>query len=900
MSKQGFAMTDRTIPEKFLNISAAYPQNTLFHYFGDEWERTTYESFSKEVSAIALCLMQIGLEKGDRAAIIAENRPGWCSSYLSILTAGGIAVPVDPQLGPAEIQNLLRDSGAKIIFHSQMTEAAVKASAVMLAELNHQVTLIDLDAPEDICSLSKIKESVSLPETSVEDVASIIYTSGTTGVPKGVMLTHNNFCSDAEALTGLRIVNHEDNVLSVLPLHHTYAFMCTFLVPLFLGASITYPASLKGPDLLLAIRERGVSVLIGVPQLLGLLRNSIMKKLREFPALLSLLLLKLHRFSGFLREKMDINVGRFIFSSAHKAFGRQFRFFTSGGAKLDPLIMEDLEALGFTVLEGYGLTETSPVVTFNPVSCRKPGSAGKPLPSVEIRIIDPSDTGEGEICVKGPMVMKGYYKNISATDEVIRDSWFKTGDIGRIDRDGYLFITGRLKEVIVLGSGKNIYPEDVEKVYLGSPLIKEICILETGTQGMAESLHAVIVPDFQYAKQAGISNIQEAIKWAINEMSGKIPSYMRVTGYSISKEPFPRTPLGKLRRFMIKADSNRSSQAGEKAMPAEEEDIQAHDEISQVIIDSLRQFSKDRQKVRPDDNLELDLGLDSLSKIELTVSLEKAFSIKLPENFLSDIHTVEELTDMIRSKTSQGFSTEVIGKTSWKNILSAEPRDKILLEESKALLLPVFLIHTLLRLLCKLFFRLEARGIQNIPVNSKFILTPNHTSYLDGFVLILSLPFSYFRNIYTLGLRDFFSGAVKGWLAKISHVIPIDSTSYLNKALQTSAYVLKNGNSMTVFPEGGRALDGNLMEFKKGVGILAIETNTAVVPVFIAGAIDALPRTAVWPRPAKITVNFGSPLYASDVDFSKKPADVDEYQYFSNLLRERVKDLQRKSSSQSL
>jgi long-chain acyl-CoA synthetase len=559
--------------------------------------------------------------------------------------------------------------------------------------------------------------------------------------------------------------------------------------------------------------------------------------------------------------------------------------------------MRDLEAFGFTVLEGYGLTETSPVLTFNPVSNRKPGSAGKALPSVMLRILDPSDAGEGEIEVKGPMVMKGYYNNPQATAEVLRDGWFRTGDIGHIDKERYLFITGRSKEVIVLSSGKNIYPEDVEKVYLASPLIREICIVGTGSQAITESLHAVIVPDFEYAKQAGISNIQEAIKWEINALSGKIPSSMRVTGYSITREPLPRTPLGKLRRFMIKADISRPSQAEVKAIKEEElpADKISQDEISRVINDALRQFLKDRQGTRPEDNLELDLGLDSLSKIELIVSLEKAFSIKLPENFLSDIHTVGELTERLRSQTSQGFSTETIGKTSWKNILAQEPREKILLEEATALLIPVFLMHTLLRLLCKLFFRLETRGVENIPANSTFILTPNHSSYLDGFVLLLSLPFSYFRNIYTLGLRDFFTGAVKGRLAKISHVIPIDSASYLNKALQTSAYVLKNSHSMAVFPEGGRSFDGNLMEFKKGVGILAVETNTAVVPVFIEGAFDALPRTAAWPRPAKITVIFGSPLYASDIDFSKKPADMDDYQYFADLLRERVKDLQKKS-----
>jgi len=883
LRQQEQKITGNTIPENFFNVAGAYPQNTLFHCFREGWETITYKAFAGEVSATASSLMRMGLEKGDRAAIIAENRPGWCSAYLSVLTAGGIAVPIDSQLGPEEIQNLLYDSGAKIVFHSRMTEVAVKTAAGRLSALQQPVELINLDTTE-LHSSSATGEAGGFPEASPGEIASIIYTSGTTGKPKGVMLTHHNFCSDAEAVVGVRILTHEDNVLSVLPLHHTYAFMCTFLVPVLLGASITYPISLKGPDLLSAIRERGVSVLVGVPQLLGLLRNGIMKKMSDRPGPLPFLLLKLHGLSRFFRENLRINIGSSIFRAVHKTFGTQFRFFTSGGAKLDPLIMRDLEALGFTVLEGYGLTETSPVLTFNPVSRRKPGSAGKPFPSVAMRILDPSDTGEGEIEVKGPMVMKGYYRNEPATAEVIRDGWFRTGDRGRMDRDGYLFITGRSKEVIVLSSGKNIYPEEIENLYLGSSLIKEICILGIESQGITESLHAVVVPDFEYARQAGISNIQEAVKWEINKLSGKVPSFMRVTGYSISKEPLPRTPLGKLRRFMIKADIGRPSP--ERAM--EKEEAPAADETSQLLLNALRQFTGDRQKISTDDNLELDLGLDSLSKIELTASLEKTFSMKLPENFLSSIQTVGELTEKIRIQAVGGLLPEEIAKTSWQNILAAEPAEKVRFEESSALLVLVFLIHALLRFICKIFFRLEARGIQNIPASGNYILTPNHTSYLDGFVLLLSLPFSYFRNTYTLGLRDFFTGIVKGWLAKISHVIPIDSTAYLNKALQTSAYVLRNGYSLSVFPEGGRSLDNTLMEFKKGVGILAIETGVSVVPVYIEGAIDALPRSAFWPRPAKITVTFGSPLLASDIDFSKKPADMDDYQYFANLLRERV------------
>jgi long-chain acyl-CoA synthetase len=401
-------MTGKTIQDIFFKV-AEVSQNLVFHYFQDGWKTISCKAFSDEVSAISSYLIRAGLQKGGRVAIVAENRPAWCSAYLSVLTAGGIAVPIDPQLGPGEIQNLLLDSETKIVFHSLMTAAAVKTAAEQLSAIKHTLQLINLDGQE-FRSLSKAETPGGFPEASPEDIASIIYTSGTTGKPKGVMLTHHNFCSDAEALIDAGIVNHEDNVLSVLPLHHTYAFMCTFLVPVFLGGSITYPASLKGPDLLSAIKGREVSVLIGVPQLLNLLRNGIMKKISDLPGLLSFLLLKLHRLSGYLREQFDINTGRFVFASAHRAFGERFRFFASGGAKLDPAIMKDLEALGFTLLEGYGLTETSPVLTFNPPGRRKPGSAGKPLPSVTMRILKPSDTGEGEIEVKGPMVMQGYYK----------------------------------------------------------------------------------------------------------------------------------------------------------------------------------------------------------------------------------------------------------------------------------------------------------------------------------------------------------------------------------------------------------------------------------------------------------------------------------------------------------
>jgi long-chain acyl-CoA synthetase len=816
------------------------------------------------------------------------------SSYLSIIMAGGIAVPIDSQLGPEEIINLLLDSETKIVFHSQKTsENVIAASEEYTKEDQKPIFLINFDSPE-YKSVLKTEPLETFPDVDSEDIASIIYTSGTTGNPKGVMLTHNNFCSDALALIGAGIVSHKDNMLSILPLHHTYAFMCTFLMPLFLGASITYPASLKGPDLMSAIKSRGVSAFIGVPQLLTLVNNGIMNKIAGLPGPFSFILFKIHILAGFLRARFNINIGRFIFQSAHKALGDRFRFFACGGARLDPVIMKDLEALGFTVLEGYGLTETSPVVTFSPILKRKPGSVGKPLPSVEIKVLNPSEAGEGEIAIKGPMVMKGYYRNPTGTADVIKDGWFMTGDIGRIDEDGYIFITGRSKEVIVLNSGKNIYPEDAEKIYSKSPIIKEICILGSDDNGITGSLHAVIVPDFEYARKTGISNIQEEIKWEVKAISSRIPSYMRITGYSVCKEPLPRTPLGKLRRYIVK-DSFVQKYKEEKKGRSVKSSLPA-DDTAKNVIDTVRQFSKEKHQINADDNLELDIGLDSLRKIEMIVALETMFNLKLPENFMSDIQTVSDLIERIKLQTTKEKSTEKYEKIGWGKILLSEPSDKdlsmISFEKPENRMIFSFIIYTMLRFLVKICFRLEISGIENIPKEKNFIIAPNHTSYLDGFAVVLSLPFTYFKHIYSLGLSKFFTGFLMSWFAKTAHVIPIDSSSYLNKALQMSSYLLRKNRSLMVFPEGARSYDGNLMEFKKGVGILAVEMGVPVVPVYIKGAFDALPHSAKWPQFKKISIIFGKPLFASDIDFSKKIDKIDNYQYFAHALRERVKALQ--------
>jgi long-chain acyl-CoA synthetase len=889
-------MNKDVIHDVFFKTADKYRGNTVFNYFDQNWKRVTYQELLENTRGIASYLIGKGIKKGDKIAIISENRPEWCATYLAISLSGAVAVPIDAQLGQEEIKNLLHDSESKAVFFSErIKENIKKAIEYLVTHYSLNITQVNFDLPEfnNMCSKPEITE---YPEVSEQDVASLIYTSGTTGIPKGVELTHKNFCSDAESLIQAGIVTHNDNVLSVLPLHHTYPFMCTFLVPVFLGASITYPESLKGPEIMATIKEKRVTVFVGVPRLFELIRNGMINKMKQLPVPVSVMLFGFLGICGKLRGNTGVNLGKIIFRSAHKSFGKEFRFFASGGAKLDPEIMKDLESVGFTVLEGYGLTETSPVVTFNPIKKRKAGSAGKPLPSVMIKIVDTrgGDVAavmqEGEIAIKGPMVMKGYFKNPNLTDQVMPEGWFLSGDMGYLDRDGYLFITGRLKDVIVLSSGENVYPEDLERQYMKIPLIKEICIVGVEERGITESLHAFILPDMEYAKREKIGNIQESLRWEINSVSLNMPQYSRIRGFTLYPEPLPKTSLGKFRRFMIK-DLVKAKREEIRAK-AEDKDL-IKDETARKVIECIKPLLKEPVPIQGKDNLELDLGLDSLARIELVVALEKTFSTKLPESFASEIQTIEEIIRKIK-EYEKGKTKEIEKVVMWKDILVEE----LCLEDIRKIgfyhnfLERLVIICGLLTLkaIFKFFFRLKVKGLQNLPDKGPYIITPNHTSYIDGFAIVVALPSRLFWNLYSIGWQAYFTGPL-GFFARLAHVIPIDRETYLQKALQTAAYVLRKGKSLLVFPEGGRSYDGELMEFKKGVGILALELNLPVVPAYIEGAFDVLPRGKKWPKFREVKITFGKPMYPSDLNFSRKPKNIDDYQVFVNELREKVKQL---------
>jgi long-chain acyl-CoA synthetase len=474
----------------------------------------------------------------------------------------------------------------------------------------------------------------------------------------------------------------------------------------------------------------------------------------------------------------------------------------------------------------------------------------------------------------------------------MREGWFLSGDLGYLDRDGYLFITGRLKDVIVLSSGENVYPEDVEKQYMKISLIKEICVVGVEERGIIESLHALIVPDMEYAKKEKIGNIQEFLRWEINNVSLRIPQYSRIRGFTLYPEPLPKTPLGKFRRFMIKE----LIKAGGKEQRTKTEDNDLiRDETGRRVIECIKPLLKEQIPIEGKDNLELDLGLDSLARIELVVALEKAFSTKLPESFASEIQTVEEIVRRIKEYET-GKEKEVEKIARWKDIIGKEPglkdRRKIGLYHNFLERLAIIFGLPTLKVIFKIFFKLKVKGLQNLPDKGPYIITPNHASYIDGFAIVAALPSRLFWNLYSIGWQAYFTGPF-GLFARLAHVIPIDRETYLQKALQMATYVLRKGKSLQVFPEGGRSYDGELMEFKKGVGILALELNLPVVPAYIEGSFDVLPRGKKWPKFHEVRITFGRPMYPSDLNLSQKTDDIDDYQFFVNELREKIRQLRR-------
>ena len=862
----------------------------------------TYGELVRQARLLAGALVRAGLAPGDRVALISENRPEWAVAYFAVTAAGGTAVPLDVQLGDAEVGNVLRHAGCRMAVGSRAQIPrflAVGADDALLA------VAVDLDADRDGQRTLAFRRAlddpalaqVPLPRVDRGALASILYTSGTTGVPKGVMLSHGNFLANVESVLKFRLINAADNLLSVLPLHHAFPFTVQMIL-LFTGARITFPASLKGPDLLACMNETGVTALVAVPQLFYLLHKGIFEQIERRPPLVRAALRLLLRLSGALRPT-GINLGRLVFAQVHRRFGGRIRIMASGGARLDPIIARDFLALGFTLTEGYGLTETAPVVAFNPLARVVPGSVGVPLPGVEVRIVTPDAEGVGEIAIRGPNVMQGYYQHAAATAEVLRDGWFLSGDLGKLTPDGYLIITGRAKEVIVLSSGKNIYPEEIEERYLKSAYIKEICLVPQISEragATLEGLLALVLPDLDVFRAKGLTNVVETVRWDMENVGKDLPTYQRPTGLRIVKEGFPRTRLGKIQRHLVqqrfREEVAHEGPRTETAAPGEADLAAQADPIGRQVFAYLREATK-KPAVRLEDNLELDLGMDSLARVEMLAALEGLFHVTIPDEAAAELFTVREVIERLHLLQTSGAPLPPPDRRrGWTEILSDEaPADVAELVQAgsrrSAARITAFSRAVCITVL-RGIYRLRVEGLEHVPRTGPLILVANHCSYFDAFILATALPYPVAQQVFYLGFELFFRTRILAWWARGVRVIPVDMDNYLVRALQASARILRNGKILCLFPEAERSADGSVRPFRKGTGILVRELRVPVLPAHITGSFEAWPRGQSYPRLHPLRVRFGPVVPAAALLENDGPPGADDAETVVRRLRDRV------------
>jgi long-chain acyl-CoA synthetase len=506
-------------------------------------------------------------------------------------------------------------------------------------------------------------------------------------------------------------------------------------------------------------------------------------------------------------------------------------------------VAQDLSELGYTVLQAYGLTETTAAATATPARANKIGTVGKPIRGVTIRIDSPNEEGIGEVCIRGPIVMKGYYRSPEQTAEAMKEGWFYTGDLGFIQPDGNLVITGRSKDVIVLASGKNVYPEELETHYSQTPYIKEICILGlTGTDDghQGETLHAIVVPDMDAFRERGQSNISEMVRFEIENLSRELPSYYRVHSLAIRNEPFPRTVTRKLKRFEIQQEE--SNRRAAPPVLREKDHPKFLDGAGQVVANLIREAKPDTGGLDPAMTLELDLGFDSLSRVELLGLAETRLGTHIDEEQAARIITVGELVDALSSSKAG----ETAAGHKWKEILDIRPDDPLnrhYIHSSRTFINPtMFVLMRMVQWFSRASFGLTYYGKEKLPRTLPFLLCPNHESFLDGPLLISTLPRRIIYNIFILGYTDYWQGSFARWLAEICNIVVIDPNANLVRAMQLAAAGLKNNRVLLVFPEGTRTIDGHVAEFRKGAAILAYELGIPIVPVGLRGAFEAWPR----------------------------------------------------------
>lgn len=846
----------------------------------------TYEELSDSACRLAAGLRQRGVGRGDYIVLVGDNSPEWILCCLAVMAAGAAVVPIDARTDDKTLASILGNLKIRLFAASKRSRSHLQALVRVPPE-----NFVVMDDPDDE---RYWKNMLAEPTTdrvplAPDTVAAVFFTSGTTGNPKGVPLTHRNLTFQINTLATIPDLVHEsDRLLLPLPLHHIYPFVIGMLLPLACGRPIVLPAALTGERLMQAIKTEKATVIIGVPRLYEALLDGIRARLAALGGTASIVR-ELARISIWCRRRLGIRVGRVLLGALHKEIGPDLRILTCGGASIDPELVYALEGFGWKIAIGYGLSETAALLTLLTPDRGRVDTVGPPLPGVELRIdqISPASKGSparevspdskvspdslaaaGEILARGPGVFSGYLPargEVSTPGEPGReifteDGWFRTGDLGYL-KNGYLKVAGRASCVIVTQTGKKIDPEKLEEVYSEDPFISEIGILS-----YKGKLVSVVVPDLKSIKEAGYRSIQAATHNAIDRQSICLPGYKRLSGFVVARTPLPRTSMGKIQRHHL-ATLFEQLKSGDSAKPAPAPRLPDNEDDRRLLAlpaaSKVYTYLGERygtEALNLDAGAQLDLGIDSLEWLTLQLAIRDMTGIGLDETAVLKISTVRDLLRALEERDGEQNGTG--------SIHVFQDPEKLLSESLKYWLEPLsgperviqYALFTVIKLVAKAYLRLKVEGLSHIEPDRQYVFIPNHASYLDAFVLGAAIPESHLRKTHWAGWTGIaFANSLARFGSRMGQVIPIDSEHAPISSLALPAAALKREKSLVWFPEGRRTLTGELLEFRKGIGLLLSNCPVPVIPVYLKNTALALAPGHWLLKPVPVTVRFGAP-----------------------------------------
>jgi long-chain acyl-CoA synthetase len=870
----------------------AWRHRVAFRYAaGEKEERFTYGEVNRYANRVGSFLLKEGVKRNERVMLLSENRPEWPISYFGILRAGGTAVPVDSSLNESEVVNIARRSEARVLLLSEETAAEMPNLAELLSQAGVATRVVSLAEamsgdPQYPDHIGPVRHTAA-----ADDVASLIFTSGTTGTPKGVMLTHRNFASLIAKLAGTFAIGVGDGVLSVLPLHHTFEFSAGFLTPFSRGSEVTYIDELTSDKLGEVFETGRVSAMIGVPALWQLLHRKVTQEMASRPPLVEQALKTLMATHGELRNRSSLNLGKLLFWPVHRKFGGKIKFLVSGGSALPDDVHKAFHQLGFNIIEGYGLTEAAPVLAVSEtnVNKRQPGTVGKALPGIELRILEPDNDGVGEVLARGPSIMAGYFGDKESTDAVLKEGWLYTGDLGRLDAEGRLYLVGRKKDVIIDANGKNVYPDELEEVYGDHAHIKELSIVGLPDEAGGEKVACLCVPDYLERPR---EEVRRELEEHFRKKGHEMPFYRRVKVLRFTDMELPRTSSRKVKRKQVVEELKKLDRlvaSGDKAR----ERVQhagtggVSDWLYPLIAEVVNRPLAD---IRPEAHLSGDLGVDSLMLTELSVALEQA-GVPLPTvNDLTHVQTVEDLRKLVLASGRKP---------------SAETRARDISREAakhEELEIPVpEPLVTLGRHVVRLgqqaifggLFDVKVTGKPFIPQNRNFLVIANHTSHLDMGLVKLVLG-EQGQRLTTIAARDYFfdTPLKRAYFENFTDLIPMDRHGSLRESLRMAGSALQQGYNLLIFPEGTRSVTGELLEFKPTLGYLSLTYNVDVLPIYLKGAYAALPKGSMLPKSRELEGHIG-PVLKHEMLRAKTQgmSRSESYRYATSLAEDSIKAL---------